>query len=148
MRVVFSRLKARGVAKLSVFKIMDFLWISVTKGKIYSFWIYGKAPMYYYIEAYILIFLTYTLWLAANQDWTGDLIFRMEQATLYIISWLALLLIKFNNRIITVSTYFASQFFRKLKKELLSSKNLHMFPLHQIHWYMSIDLCCGNVWMP
>ena len=141
---------------------------SVTKGKIYSFWIYGKAPMYYYIEAYILSFLTYTLLLAANQDWTGhltltmgaryhiaanqdwtgDLIFRMEQATLYIISWLALLLIKFNNRIITVSTYFASQFFRKLKKELLSSKNLHMFPLHQIHWYMSIDLCCRYIRMP
>jgi len=29
-------------------------------------------------------FLTDYLWLAANQDWTGDLIFRMEQATLYI----------------------------------------------------------------
>ena len=116
MRVVFSRLKARGVAKLSVFKIMDFLWISVTKGKIYSFWIYGKAPMYYYIEAYILIFLTYTLWLAANQDWTGDLIFRMGQATNYIISWLAVPLTKFNDRIITVWIYFASQFFRKLKK--------------------------------
>ena len=44
MRVVFSGLKARGVAKLSVFKIMDFLWIPLIKGKIYSFWIYGKAP--------------------------------------------------------------------------------------------------------
>lgn len=85
MRVVFSRLKARGVAKLSVFKIMDFLWISVTKGKIYSFWIYGKAPMYYYIEAYILIFLTYTLWLAANQDWTGDLTLTM--GALYLLSY-------------------------------------------------------------
>ena len=125
MRVVFSGSKARGVIFVCL-----------------------KAPMHYCIEAYILSFLTYTLWLAANQDWTGDLIFRMEQATLYIISWLALLLIKFNNRIITVSTYFASQFFRKLKKELLSSKNLHMFPLHQIHWYMSIDLCCRYIRMP
>lgn len=85
MRVVFSGLKARGVAKLSVFKIMDFLWISVTKGKIYSFWIYGKAPMYYYIEAYILIFLTYTLWLAANQDWTGHLTLTM--GALYLLSY-------------------------------------------------------------
>lgn len=33
--------------------------------------------MYYYIEAYILSFLTYTLWLAANQDWTGHLTLTM-----------------------------------------------------------------------
>ena len=61
MRVVFSGSKARGVIFVCL-----------------------KAPMHYCIEAYILSFLTYTLWLAANQDWTGDLIFRMEQATLYI----------------------------------------------------------------
>ena len=33
--------------------------------------------MYYYIEAYILSFLTYTLLLAANQDWTGHLTLTM-----------------------------------------------------------------------
>ena len=41
--------------------------------------------MYYYIEAYILIFLTYTLWLAANQDWTGDLTLTM--GALYLLSY-------------------------------------------------------------
>ena len=125
MRVVFSALKARGVVFVCL-----------------------KAPMHYCIEAYILSFITYKYHIAANQDWTGDLIFRMGQATKHIISWLVLLLTKFNDRIITVWIYFASQFFRKLKKELLSSKNLHMFPLHQIHWYMSIDLCCRYIRMP
>nr|DAS07700.1 MAG TPA: hypothetical protein [Caudoviricetes sp.] len=57
----------------------------------------------------------------------------MGQATNYIISRLAVPLTKFNDRIITLSILFARDFFGKLKKELLSSKNLCMFPLHQIH---------------